>query len=142
MSAWARAFEGTAVVVLVQFFIFYFQFVATDCVAMPEVLCKTFLIAPLLIFVVNWAAVAVLNTPCCKRRHKCAQRVVVFSGLVKSLVITWSTTSARMLAAQGGLGRVGVLFASFAIAFGAFLLVGLPSAMQTQPSQSWVRLRK
>ena len=128
-TPWKRAVEGTVVVLLVQFFIFYFQFMTTNCIPMTLVLLKTFLVAPVLLFLVNWAQFELLQQAECENSKKAAGRIVAASGLVKAMTITWSTTAFDLLRQPGGYKRLILVFLTFLIGLAAFYLVGYEAVM-------------
>jgi hypothetical protein len=123
---WRRALEGTIVVIVVQFLVYYVQFMATDTFPVAEVLLKTFLVLPFLLFVMNWAQFAVLGDCCCRKAERVARGVVGFGGIAKALLVTWATTPVRQV--QSG-GRVALVLVTFLVGLAAFFLVGYESTM-------------
>jgi hypothetical protein len=122
---WKRALEGAIFVALIQFFAYYFQFVVTDCIPPAAVLIKTFLFAPFLIFLVNWAQFELLNKACCQKTQSEANKIIAFGGVTKALIVTWATTP---LVSLQGLRSVGLLIATFVISIIVFFLVGYETA--------------
>jgi hypothetical protein len=129
---WKRALEGTVIVIAVQFFVYYIQFMATDTFPVNEVLLKTFLALPFLLFFMNWAQFAVLGDCCCEASKDVARGVIGFGGIAKALVVTWATTPiARVEGARAVLVAV-----TFLVAVAAFFLVGYEGTMNlTQPEE-------
>lgn len=123
---WKRAVEGAVFVAVVQFFIFYFQFVVTDCVPVYEVLIKSFLLTPILVFFVNWLQFELLGAACCEQSKSEARKVIAFGGVTKALVVTWATTP---LQAVSGLASAGLVLTTFLIAVAVFFLIGYESAV-------------
>jgi hypothetical protein len=134
-TPWKQALESTVIVILVQFFIYYFQFVASDCFPVREVVVKTFLFAPLLLYFVNLLAFLLLDQACCQtRKQQCAEKVVGFAGIIKALIILWSTCSVRLfqdpcISYMDKAKRFGTALASFLVALFAFFVVGFPTVL-------------
>lgn len=129
---WRRALEGTIVVIVVQFLVYYVQFMATDTFPVAEVLLKTFLVLPFLLFIMNWAQFAVLEDCCCGQAERVARGVVGFGGIAKALLVTWATTPVRQVRSGG---RVALVLVTFLVGLAAFFLVGYESTMTL--GKSW-----
>jgi hypothetical protein len=118
---WKRAVEGAVLVAVIQFFIYYFQFVVTDCIPLTLVLVKSFLVTPVLIFLINLAQFSLLNLACCQTAKDEATKIIAFGGITKALVVTWATTP---LAAVTSIRSAALILATFLVAVAVFFLVG------------------
>ena len=120
----SRAGSRTLSLVLIQALLNYVRFLATDKPTTVECLVKTFLIAPLLIFAIQYSLEEVLWRLNCEHSLQKSKGVILTSGLMKSIVFTWSNLSVAQFLEGKQAMKIASVIVTLLVMFGVFCLTG------------------
>ncbi len=141
MSQWRPALERTIGVVIIQMFIFFVRYWITNALSSTELVVKTFLVSPFLIFSLNLVMLEYLNSLSCIHQAEAnnVQNIVAGTAIVKALVTSWSTTSASLYLDKNPLKQVAIAVGLFVIAVVVFLLSSYPLIMNEMNEKSYTK---
>ena len=124
-----RAGTRTASLVLLQALLNYVRFLATDKHTSIECIAKTFGIAPFVIFGIQYSLEQVLWNVRCEHTLNSARSIVLTSGLLKSIVFTWSNLSVYEYMQGPKLSKTFSVVITLLVMFGIFCLTGYIETM-------------
>jgi hypothetical protein len=124
-----RAGLRTVSLVLLQALLNYIRFLITDKHTTTECIVKTFVVAPLVIFAIQFSLEKVLWRVRCEHTLDAARGVVLASGLMKSIVFTWSNLSVFQFLQGPILSKSLSVVLTLLVMFGVFCLTGYIETM-------------
>lgn len=124
-----RAGYRTVTLVLIQALLNYVRYFITDKHTPVECIIKTFVVAPLVIFAIQYSLEVVLWRVRCEHTLNAARGVVLATGLMKSIVFTWSNLSVDHFLQGSQASKAVSAVLTLLVMFGVFCLTGYIETM-------------